>query len=330
MSRWYATDGADNDVVLFSKVRVARNLSDTPFRSKLSKEVKRNTVKKIYASIKNSPLAGEFELVDLTGVSSAKAAAYAERQVISPEFAKEKGAFLVNQDESVSVMMCEEDHIRINAFAPGLEIEKAYKKADDTDNVFLKSLPIAYNKRLGFLTASPINLGTGLKISVGLHLPAIREKGNIGRLASLVGKLGLTLRPIYGESGAFYMLTNHITLGITEKEAVENIKSVAMQIVTQERNLRATMKNSEIWEDKLYRSMGTLKMARRLTYREFIELASDIRLGAALGYFDLDTARVSELIHTLADGNVISSSSAEDTPELAPKLRADIVRSKLG
>lgn len=128
MSKWYSSGGADNDVVVFSKVRVARNLSDTPFKNKLSPEIRRSTVKKLYACIKNSELAGELDLVDLTGKSNAQAAAYAERQMISPEFAREKGAFLASEDESVTVMLCEEDHIRINAFAAGLEIEKAYKR----------------------------------------------------------------------------------------------------------------------------------------------------------------------------------------------------------
>ena len=326
MNKWYSQGGADNDVIMYSKVRLARNLSDTPFKNKLSPEIKRSTVKKLYACVKNSELAGEFELVDLSSKSNAQAAAYAERQMISPEFAREKGAFLTTEDESVSVMLCEEDHIRISAFASGLEIEKAYKKSDKVDDVFLKSLPVAFDEKLGFLTASPINLGTGLKISVGLHLPAIRENGSVSRLSSLVGKLGLTLRPLYGEGSAFYQLTNHVTLGITEKEAIDNISTVALQIAMQERNLRATMKNSECWEDKLYRSMGTLKMARRLSYAEFIALASDIRLGAALGYFDCDINNITAMIHTMADGNVLTSHGCENSPESVQKLRAEDVR----
>ena len=273
-------------------------------------------------------MAGDFTLVDLQGASPAQAAAYAERQLISPEFAKEKGAFLVSPDESVCVMLCEEDHIRINAFAPGLDPESAYAKANKVDDVFIDRLPIAFDERLGFLTASPVNLGTGLKISVGLHLPAVEHAGGIGKLASLVGKLGFTLRPLYGESGAFYVLTNHVTLGITEKEAVENIASVAMQIVMRERNLRATMKGSEIWEDKLYRSMGTLKMARRLSYAEFIALASDVRLGAALGFFNFDPALVTALIHTSADGNLLAADDCGD-PDSVSKLRAERVRNEL-
>lgn len=329
MAKWYNGGGADNDVVLFSKIRLARNLSDTPFKSRMSREIKKNTVKKLYASVKNSDIAGDFNIVDLSAESAVKAVSYAEKQLISPEFAKEKGVFLLSSDESVSVMLCEEDHIRITAFAGGLATEKAYESADKTDNVFINNLPIAFDERLGFLTASPINLGTGLKVSVALHLPAIKSNGGMPRLASMVGKLGLSLRSLYSEKGAFYLLSNQISMGITEKAAIDNINAVAAQIIRQERNLRDVMKNSEIWEDKLYRSMGTLKMARRLDFSEFIELISDVRLGISLGFFDEDLFDVDFLIHNLADGTVLSDNDSEDSPELSSKIRAEVIRNKL-
>lgn len=329
MAKWYNGGGADNDVVLFSKIRLARNLSDTPFKSRMSREIKKNTVKKLYASVKNSDIAGDFNIVDLSAQSAVKAVSYAEKQLISPEFAKEKGVFLLSSDESVSVMLCEEDHIRITAFAGGLATEKAYESADKTDNVFINNLPIAFDEKLGFLTASPINLGTGLKVSVALHLPAIKSNGGMPRLASMVGKLGLSLRSLYSEKGAFYLLSNQISMGITEKAAIDNINAVAAQIIRQERNLRDVMKNSEIWEDKLYRSMGTLKMARRLDFSEFIELISDVRLGISLGFFDENLFDVDFLIHNLADGTVLSDNDSEDSPELSSKIRAEIIRNKL-
>lgn len=329
MAKWYNGGGADNDVVLFSKIRLARNLSDTPFKSRMSREIKKNTVKKLYASVKNSDIAGDFNIVDLSARSAVKAVSYAEKQLISPEFAKEKGVFLLSADESVSVMLCEEDHIRITAFAGGLATEKAYESADKTDNVFINNLPIAFDEKLGFLTASPINLGTGLKVSVALHLPAIKSNGGLPRLASMVGKLGLSLRSLYSEKGAFYLLSNQISMGITEKAAIDNINAVAAQIIRQERNLRDVMKNSEIWEDKLYRSMGTLKMARRLDFSEFIELISDVRLGTSLGFFDENLFDIDFLIHNLADGTVLSDNDSEDSPELSSKIRAEIIRNKL-
>lgn len=329
MNKWYNSTGNDSDVVLFSKVRLARNLSDTPFKTKMSREIKKSTVKKLYASVKNSALAGEFELIDLSEKSGAQAVSYAEKQYISPEFAREGGAFLLSSKENVSVMLCEEDHIRITAFAPGLNVDEAYRLADKTDNVFIESLPIAFDDKLGFLTASPINIGTGLKASVGLHLPAIKSNGGIARLTSMVGKLGLSLRPLYSNSGAFYLLTNQVSLGITEKATIDNIGAVAAQIIIQERNLRDVMKKSEAWEDKLFRSMGTLKMARRLEHNEFIELISDVRLGIALGFFDTDISVIGNLIHSLANGTVIADAKCETEPELAPKIRANIIREKL-
>lgn len=329
MAKWYNGGGADNDVVLFSKVRLARNLNDTPFKSRMSREIKKNTVKKLYANIKNSELAGDFNLIDLSALSDIKAVSFAEKQLISPEFAKEKGAFLVSANEDTSIMLCEEDHIRITAFEGGLAIDKAYAKADKIDDVFIKNMPIAFDERLGFLTASPINLGTGLKVSVALHLPAIKSNGGISRLASMVGKLGLSLRSLYSEKGAFYLLSNQISMGISEKAAIDNINAVALQIIRQERNLRDVMKNSEIWEDKLYRSMGTLKMARRLDFGEFTELISDVRLGISLGFFDESLFAVDGLINNLADGTVLSENNGEETPELVAKMRAELIRNKL-
>ncbi|MDE6659864.1 MAG: hypothetical protein K2K01_07110 [Eubacterium sp.] len=329
MAKWYNGGGADNDVVLFSKIRLAQNLSDTPFKNRMSKEIKKNTVKKLYASVKNSEIAGDFNIIDLLTVSPIKAVSYAEKQLISAQFAKEKGTFLLSADESASVMLCGEDHIRISAFSGGLSTEKAYGIAEKIDNVFIHNLPIAFDERLGFLTASPINLGTGLKVSIALHLPAIKANNGISRLASMVGKLGLSLRSLFSEKGAFYLLSNQISMGITEKAAMDNINAVAAQIIRQERNLRDVMKNSEAWEDKLYRSMGTLKMARRLDFGEFAELISDVRLGVSLGFFDDELFDVDYLIHNLADGTVLSDSNNEDNPELSSKIRAELVRNKL-
>lgn len=329
MSKWYNNECADNDVVLFSKVRLARNLSDTPFKNKMSRDIKKNTVKKLYACVKNSELATDFDIIDLAAFSDLKAVSYAEKQYITPEFAKEKGAFLLSVDEDVSVMLCGEDHIRITAFAGGLATEKAYARADKIDDVFIKNMKIAFDERLGFLTASPIDIGTGMRVSVALHLPAIKSNGGIARLASMVGKLGLSLRPLYSDKGAFYLLSNHISMGISEKAAVDNINAVTAQIIRQERGLRDVMKHSESWEDRLFRSLGTLKMARRLDFGEFIELISDVRLGITLGFFDEDLFNVEYLIHNLADGTVLADSEDVNDPELAPKIRANIIREKL-
>ena len=145
----------------------------------------------------------------------------------------------------------------------------------------------------------------------------------------MVGKLGLSLRKLYGEKGAFYLLSNQISLGITEKSALDNITAVANQIIKRERALRDVIKSSEQWEDILYRSAGTLKMARKLEFGEFLDLISNVRLGTAIGVFDMDMHSIGYLIHNSADGTLLSDYNSEEEPELAPKLRANLVREKL-
>lgn len=329
MEKWYNGKGNDNDVVLFTKVRLARNLCDVPFKSKMSREIKRNTVKKLYASIKNSELAGDFSLVDLSNTSQIRALSFAEKQYVSPEFAAEQGAFLLSSKEDISIMLCEEDHIRITAFTAGLDAEEAYRKADRADSVFINNMKIAFDEKLGFLTANPMNLGTGLKVSVGLHLPALKANHAVEGLTSMVGKLGLSLRKLYSEQGAFYLLSNQISLGITEKAALDNITAVAQQIIKRERALRDVIKSSEQWEDILYRSAGTLKMARKLDFSEFMDLISNVRLGVAVGIFDMDMKNIGYLIHNSADGTVLADYNSEEEPELVLKLRAKAVRENL-
>lgn len=327
--KWLKSNAPDSDVVVFSRISLARNLNDVPFKTKMSQDIKKSTVKKLYAAMKNSELAEEFNLIDLNNVSSIKAISYAERELISPEFAGEKGSFLLSQNEDASVMLCEEDHIKITTFAPGLGADEAYKTAENIDDVFLSRMKIAFNDRLGFLTASPTNIGTGLKVSVLLHLPAIRANDAIDSLRSTVSRLSLSLVPWYGEGGAYYMLTNQISLGITEKSAIDNITAVTMQIIRQERNLREVIKGSEAWEDKLYRSYGILKMARRLNYSEALEHISNLRLGAALGIFDMKLSDVDILTNSIANGTLLSDYQCENDPDKVEKLRAQAIQKVL-
>ncbi len=324
--KWLRANASDSDVVVFSRISLARNLNDIPFKIKMSQDIKKSTVKKLYAAMKNSELAGEFNLIDLNNVSPIKAISYAEKELISPEFASEKGSFLISQKEDASVMLCEEDHIKITTFAPGLNAEEAYKTAEDIDDVFLSRMKIAFDERLGFLTASPTNIGTGLKVSVLLHLPAIMANDAIDSLRSTVSRLSLSLVPWYGEGGAYYMLTNQITLGITEKAAIDNITAVTMQIIRQERNLREVIKGSEAWEDKMYRSYGILKMARRIKYSEALDHISNVRLGAALGIFDMKLNEIDILTNSIANGTLLSDYECENDPDKVDRLRAGTIQ----
>lgn len=332
MGKWYDFDGKNSDVVLYSKVRLARNLADTPFPNRMNRDIRKSVSKKIYATLKSSPLANEFDLIDLSQASKVKAVSYAEKQLISPDFAKnrEQSSFLLSKNENVSVMLCEDDHIRINSFASGQDLEEAYKRANDVDDVFINGMKLAFSDKLGFLTASPINLGTGLKASYVLHLPALAEKNAIYRLSSMVGKLGLSLREMYPNgAGDIYVLSNQVSLGISEKSAIDNVSAICDQIVKQERSAREEIKENIDYEDKIYRTLGILKSARKISLNEFFSFLSLVRLGISLGYFDIDYKVIGEMLYTLQNASLVEMANADLNEEMCEKLRAKIVREKL-
>ena len=322
MSKWYNAQGNNSDVVMSSKIRLARNLADAPFPSRMSNEIRKSVCKKIFAAVKNSPVAGEFDLIELQSQNDLKRISMAEQGVISPEFAKQNnfGTVLVSKNENVSIMLCEEDHIRLSVFAAGQNLEEAYQKADKLDDILIDNLKIAFSERLGFLTSNPMNLGTGLKASFILHLPAISAKGMILSLTNMVSKLGFDVKPVYSDESDFYELSNRITLGITE---------ICEQIVKQERTFRQELIEYEDFEDKIFRAMGTLKMARKLTSKEFYSLVSLVRLGISMGSFDENYETVSKLLHDVGTATIMSASDEGLTVDDTDKIRAQYVRESL-
>jgi protein arginine kinase len=332
MAKWYQGNGKNSDVVMYSKVRLVRNLADTTFPSRMSRELRKSVAKKIYATIKSSELANEFDLVNLADATDIKARSYAEKGLISKEFANQKdnASFMISKNENVSIMLCEEDHICISSFVAGQDLEEAYSKADKIDDIFINGLKLAYDDKLGFLTASPINLGTGLKVSFVLHLPALAQKDALYKLSSMVGRLGLSLREMYPDGvGNMYILSNQVSLGISEKSAIDNLNAICEQIIKQERNARELLKESYDFEDQIYRTMGVLKMARKLDSKEFLNSISLIRLGVSLGYFDLSYEDIGDLLYTLQDATLIDSAKADLSESTCEKLRAQLVREKL-
>ena len=327
MSKWYNAQGNNSDVVMSSKIRLARNLADAPFPSRMSNEIRKSVCKKIFAAVKNSPVAGEFDLIELQSENDLKRISMAEQGVISPEFAKQNnfGTVLVSKNEDVSIMLCEEDHIRLSVLQP-VKILKKLIKGWINMMIYIDNLKIAFNERLGFLTSNPMNLGTGLKASFILHLPAISAKGMILSLTNMVSKLGFDVKPVYSDESDFYELSNRITLGITEKNAIDNLNSICEQIVKQERTFRQELIEYEDFEDKIFRAMGTLKMARKLTSKEFYSLISLVRLGISMGSFDENYETVSKLLHEVGTATIMSASDEGLTVDDTDKIRAQYVR----
>lgn len=331
MSKWYNTKGKNSDVVVASKIRLARNAAKMPFPCRMSNEARKSLCKKIYASIQNSEFAGEFDYIELNSLDDASKTALYEKGYISKELLSQNsyGALLLSKDESYDVMLCEEDHIRLVVRGEGEDLSAVYEKADRLDNVLIKSMRIAFDENLGFLTSNPMHLGTGMKASFILHLPAIDYRGMISALTAMVNKLGFSIMPLFDSNGSFFELSNSISLGITEKSAVENLTAICDQIVFQERKLRKELIEYGDFEDKIFRALGTLKMARKLTTKEFYQLISLARLGVEFEDFDLTYEKTGEMMHSLGTASIISSADGQLDREDAYRIKAQYIRDNL-
>ena len=228
-----------------------------------------------------------------------------EKHIISPEIALEKqqdGAILINEEENICIMINEEDHIRLQVFTSGLDLQNTLNLATEVDDKLDKLLGYSSSIEYGFLTACPTNVGTGLRASVMVHLPALKITGNLSKLLQIVNSFGMTIRGAYGEESRaksdIYQISNNQTLGMTEKEIVTNLENITKKVMEQERLARKYLvKNSDDLEDKVYRSYGTLTNARKLSSEECDNLLSYIKLGTDLGIIEeLDDSKVKELI----------------------------------
>lgn len=307
MKSWYVDKGPNNDVITSSRIRLARNFKRYPFPSRMGYEQAQNVISEIKEIGLNSSayISKEFIFFDMASLSDIDKYVLLEKHLISQDLIKNSkfSGVLVSKDEKTSIMVNEEDHIRIQTIFPGMQLKEAWELADRIDNLVEEKIEYAYNENLGYLTSCPTNVGTGMRASVMVHLPALTMIGYINGLLSTIGKLGIAIRGIYGEgsqvSGNLYQISNQITLGQSEEDIIENINSIVVQIIEQERMARnKILKESSIeLEDKVFRSYGIFSNARMLSSNECFSLLSDIKLGIDLGIIDsISTKDVNELM----------------------------------
>lgn len=300
--KWYENKGEHSDVVLSTRVRLARNLKDYPFPARLSTAEKEKVNEAMRDIFLSAECGKNLSYTEMKTLSTFEAVSLAEKHLISPEFASDpRGrALLLSEDEDVSIMLCEEDHARIQVILPGLALKEGYEKASEYDRVLEEKAAVAFDKNLGYLTQCPTNLGTGMRASVMLHLPALAENRVISRLAATVAKLGLTLRSVYGNTsrsvGALFQLSNQVTLGISEEAAVQNLNAIALQIAEQETQARQALLKDDAFIDRIWRAYGILTSAHMISCDEFCDLLSLVRLGAAQGIVDLSLENLSRLL----------------------------------
>ncbi len=331
MKSWYKQP---SDIAVSTRIRIARNLKGVPFPHKMTTA----QIKSVCESIKEALTDVEFKVgklhyIPMESVAD-EAAAMVERHIISPDFAAnpEGRALLLSDDESVSIMLCEEDHIRIQVLFSGKDLFGAYDVASEIDRVICEKLEIAFHPQLGFLTECPTNLGTGLRASVMLHLPVLESLGGINAVSESVSKIGLTVRGLYGEgsnsAASLYQLSNQVTLGLTEEQALKNLDGIANQIIEQEKNARNEIPKEQL-EDSVCRAFGILKEARILSSEEMMNLLSRLKLGITEGIIkNVDKSLPMELLIE-AQPYMLQKLNGRMTPSDRDILRAKLCREKL-
>ena len=309
---WYESTGKDTDVVISTRIRLARNLADKPFPGKMSAEDAEEVISKTKKAL-------EGEKLDFINVSTAGplySTILLEDHLISSELISSKTPCGVFVGENTSVMVGEEDHLRIQCIMSGYDLFGAYEKISQLDSKLEKELTYAFSEKYGFLTKCPTNAGTGMRASVMLHLPALTISENINTIINAVSKLGDTVRGMYGENSnanAFiYQVSNQLTLGISEEE----------------RHICKTLHDNSpvMFKDKVFRAFGILKNAYVMSTEEFMKHIPYVKMGVCAGIFEnLDAAEVNKLIITMQPAHV-TKLLGDDNIRKRDEMRASLLR----
>lgn len=321
--------------IIMSRVRLARNLRDYPFKIKNETQA-REIVKNVNRALVKTDT---FDLFYMSNLTEMKLEAMKERHLISQNLIDNRkcGAVLINQDESLSIMINEEDVIREQCFMKGLSLQEAYKKLSNVDDELIKNLDLAFDKKFGYLTACPTNLGTGLRASVMMFLPALTESGKIGAMFKEVERLGLTVRGLYGEGseaeGYIYQISNEVTLGVTEYDIISEVENTVIEICRAERDQMELLyggRNELKTMDKTRKAYGVLTNAVLLSYGEFLSHVAQVKLGAMLGMININELdKIDELIISTRPANICEQYGRRLSAVDRDLFRAEIVGKKL-
>lgn len=293
VSPWMQGEGPDADIVLSSRIRLARNLSQYAFPIMATEDQAKKAMAHIKQHLEGESYhgLGKFEWIEMGGLKPIEKRVLVEKHLISPNLAQEShhGAALINESESVSIMVNEEDHLRIQCLFPGFQLTEALTLASGIDDWLEQMFTFSFDEQRGYLTSCPTNVGTGLRASVMVHLPALMITQRMNRIAPAINQFGLVVRGIYGEGsealGNVFQISNQITLGKSEEDIVEDLRGVVMQLIQQEKAARRDLLNySRLQlEDRVYRSYGVLSYSRIIHSKEAAKCLSDVRLGIDLG-----------------------------------------------
>ncbi|HOA20698.1 MAG TPA: protein arginine kinase [Sedimentibacter sp.] len=324
----------NNDIVITSRIRLARNLKNYKFPIYMTESESNSVINEIYNAISKHE---NYKLTYMKDLSDVKKNSLIENHIISPALANKRneGAFLLSPDGKTSVMINEEDHIRIQTIEDGLSLKECWKLSNEVDDIIEESVDYAFDRELGYITACPTNIGTGMRASVMLHLPALSITNQIDKLLYGVSQLGVAVRGVYGEGtksiGHLYQISNQGTLGASEETLIDKINQIVMQIIDKEKNTREhLMKNNyDDLEDDFYRAYGLLTNARKMTVDEAMKLLSLIKLGSEMGITPMVKGKNIYQLMIWIQPNNISTIDTELSPKDRDKKRAEIIRREL-
>ncbi|HJV47572.1 MAG TPA: protein arginine kinase [Bacillota bacterium] len=340
VSEWMSGVGPDSDIVISSRVRLARNMRNHPFPLLATESQAEEVIGEVSEVLKTEDFKqlGQYEQLRLEDLSGMEKQVLVEKHLISPNLAtsSRNGAVILSDNEAVSIMVNEEDHLRIQCLFPGFQPYEAWQLADRIDDIFEQYLDFAFDEKRGFLTSCPTNVGTGIRASIMMHLPALVLTQQISRILNAISQIGLVVRGIYGEgseaSGNLFQVSNQITLGQSEEEIINNLYGVGKQIVDHERAARKTLleQNRIEIEDRLCRSFGILTNARVMESKEAASKLSDLRLGIDLGIITgVPYSVINELMVLIQPGFLQLFSRNELTPSQRDIRRAQLIRERL-
>ena len=339
LGRWLDGSGPCADVVLSTRVRLARNLNDVPFTHRAREEQLAMVYSSVLSAVHKTPALSASVALQMRDLTPLDRQLLVERHLISHDLAdngKVRG-LLVVPDETASAMVNEEDHLRLQALASGFQLRSAWETVNAIDDELAQDLDYAFSDELGFLTACPTNVGTGMRASVLIHLPSLVLTKQIGRVLQGITQVGLAVRGFYGEGsqimGNFFQISNQTTLGQSEKETVDSLERVTKQIIESEQRARdELLKDARVQiEDKIWRAYGALRHSRVISSQEVVNLSSAVRFGVALRIEGLASVQtLNELLVRSQPAHLQIAAGRELEQRERNVVRAEYVRKLLG
>jgi protein arginine kinase len=338
LGEWLKGSGPDSDIVISTRVRFARNLDGFPFTLKASERQRGEVIAAVQEALDQVSLKHSVVTLQLNEIEDIKREILVERHLISRELANSEGprGVTFGRGEMLSIMVNEEDHLRLQWIKAGFDIDRAYHALCKVDRALEKVLPYALSERFGYLTACPTNVGTGMRISVMLHLPALTLKEQVDKVFKAAQRMNHAVRGLYGEGtrafGDMYQISNQTTLGRSEEAIVESVKAIVPRILDTERQMRGQLyaEDRSLLEDKVLRALAVLRSARRLNVQEMMGHLSMVRLGIDLGVIsDVPLRLVNEMFILGQPSHLQESQGRKMSADERDIVRAEMVRSML-